>query len=203
MLNLRHLPLAARRLATPVAIGVAAAIAAACANNATRNTGPLRLSVEDTGQLFAISGVPGYYPAGINLTSRNVVVVTVFADGTVPFDVAFDLTPSGQVKVMPPRTVALGPNVVPISLNIFKPGKPWAQVTEAPLAGYTPDTIQVVGANEPVVLEYRSLSCSFSILSSQYAKFVVDSVNVPGRRIYFRLLVNPNCGRRSLVANKS
>ena len=188
-----------RRLAVPLAI-CAAALIAAC-DSATRANQALTRAVEDTGSLFAISGVPPYYPGGLNLTSRNVTVVTVFGDGSVPFDVAFDITPLGKVAVMPPRTVALGPNVVPLSLNIFKPGQAWSLVTEAPAAGYTLDTIQVVGPLEPVVFELKPAYCSLQLQSSLYAKFVVDSVNVASRRIYYRLLVNPNCGRRGLVAN--
>lgn len=197
---LRHVQAPVRRLAVPLAIG-AAALLAAC-NSATSPHQALLPAIEDTGSLFAISGVPPYYPGGLNLTSRNVTVVTVFGDGSVPFDVAFDITPLGKVAVMPPRTVALGPNVVPLSLNIFKPGRTWSLVTEAPAAGYVLDTIQVVGPLEPVVFELKPAYCSLQLQPSLYAKFVVDSVNVIGRRIYYRLLVNQNCGRRGLVANQ-
>ncbi len=181
---------------------VAALLAGACTDPTSNRTGPLALAAEDTGQLFAMSGVPTYYPAGLNLTSRTVVVVAVFDDGTVPFDVAFDLLPSGQVRVLPPRTVALGPAVVPVSLELLKAGKPWAEVTEAPAEGYIRDTVQVVSVGEPIVMRVQAAVCSLQLAQTIAAKFVVDSVNIGGRRIYFRLVANPNCGRRGLVANQ-
>lgn len=201
MLNLRHFRGSARSLALPLLLG-AALVAGACTSPTSARTGPLSVAIEDTGQLFAISGVPPYYPAGLNLTSRNVVVVTVFDDGSVPFDVAFDLLPNGQVKVMPPRTVALGPTVIPINLDLYKPGGTWATVTEAPVEGYHRDTVQVVSVGEPIIMQLSPPLCALQFVRTLHAKFVVDSVNIPGRRIYFRLLANPNCGRRGLVANQ-
>ncbi|MBI3790427.1 MAG: hypothetical protein HY275_06070 [Gemmatimonadetes bacterium] len=193
----------AHRLVLPVIVA-AALVAGACTNSTANSNAGLSLAVEDTGQLFAMSGVPTYYPAGLNLTTRNVVVVTVFDDGTVPFDVAFDLTPGGQVRVLPPRTVALGPTVGPVNLDLLKSTAAWSAITEAPQTGYIRDTIQTIGVGQPIIMQLRPPLCALAIagLNTISAKFIVDSVNVPARKIFFRLLANPNCGRRGLVPNQ-
>jgi hypothetical protein len=42
--------------------------------------------------------------------------------------------------------------------------------------------------------------CSFSFSTILYTKFVVDSIDVARRAIYFRAVHDPNCGYRNLVA---
>jgi hypothetical protein len=202
MLNLRHVRGCARPLAFAVATA-AALVAGACTSTTGTQTGPLSLAVEDTGQLFALTGSQPYYPSGLNLTTRNVVVVSVFDDGTVAFDVAFDILPNGKVKVLPPRTVAIGPNTLPNSLDLYTPtGATWSSLTEAPQSGYIRDTAQVINVGQPIVMQVRPSLCSLQVLNALSAKFVVDSVNPTTRKIFFRLLANPNCGRRGLVPNQ-
>ncbi len=199
MPTLRHL-----RVAILPLLAGAALLAGACNSTTGTSTAGLTLAVEDTGQLFAMTGVPGYYPAGLNLTTRNVVIVTVFDDGSVPFDVAFDITPSGQVKVYPPRTVSLGPTVGPISLDLLKVTGSWASITEAPQSGFIRDTAQVLNPGETILMRVTPPLCQLYLsgLNTLNAKFIVDSVNVPARKIFYRLLANPNCGRRGLVVHQ-
>ena len=201
MLNLRHVRGRARSLAFAIA-AAAALVAGACTSPTGNRTGPLTRVVEDTGQLFALSGSQPYYPSGINLTTRNVTVVTVFDDGSVAFDVAFDLLPNGQIKVMPPRTVAIGPNVLPPSLDLLKSTGTWSSLTEAPPTGYIRDTVQVINVGQPIIMQVRPSFCSLQVLNALSAKFVVDSANATTRKIFFRLVANPNCGRRGLVPNE-
>ncbi len=203
MLNLRHL----RGFVRPVALVGALAVAlwaGACTSPTANQTGALLRATEDTGQLFALTGSAAYLPSGLNLTTRNVVVVVVFDDGSVAFDVAFDILPSGQIRVMPPRTVAIGPNVLPKSLDLLPSasGTTWSALTEAPAAGYIRDTAQVINVGQPIVMQVRPSFCSLQVLNVLSAKFVVDSVNTTSRKIFYRLLANPNCGRRGLVPNQ-
>lgn len=203
MPKLRHF----RGFVRPAALAgaLAAALwAGACTNTTGNQTGPLTLAIEDTGQLFALTGSAAYLPSGINLTTRNVVVVTVFDDGSVAFDVAFDILPNGQVRVMPPRTVAIGPNVLPRSLDLYTPvaGTAWSAVTVAPQTGYIRDTAQVISVGQPIVMQVHPTLCSLQVLNALSAKFVVDSINATSRKIFFRLLANPNCGQRGLVSNQ-
>ncbi len=203
MLNLRRRRGFARTAALACAL-VAALWAGACTRATGNQTGSLTLAIEDTGQLFALTGSRPYLPSGINLTTRNVVVVTVFDDGSVAFDVAFDIMPNGQVRVMPPRTVAIGPNVLPPSLDLQVPaaGTAWSAITVAPQTGYIRDTAQIISVGQPILMQVHPTLCSLQVLSALSAKFVVDSVNATTRKIFFRLLANPNCGQRGLVSHQ-
>ena len=45
-----------------------------------------------------------------------------------------------------------------------------------------------------------ALACVYSLQgSAMYAKFVVDSVDLPGRRLFVRHVIDGNCGFKSLV----
>ena len=179
-----------------------ALVLAALAGGACATTEPqvnLTFVLADTGRVFALSGTDPIFPTAINIPSRVVVIATVLSDGTVPFDVAFDLTPAGKVLVLPARSVVLGPNVVPPSIGLFLPGGTFDAATEAPSVGFVLDSVKTVSPGEPFVLQLRPLECSFSILQTMHAKMVVDSVNLTSRLLYYRLVLNPNCGRRGLV----
>ena len=73
----------------------------------------------------------------------------------------------------------------------------------APATGY--DTISVKTSAPGTVMaveliQQTSLSCVYSLNgSAMYAKFVVDSVNLPSRRLFVRHVIDGNCGFRSLV----
>ncbi|MBI2796423.1 MAG: hypothetical protein HYX65_06960 [Gemmatimonadetes bacterium] len=179
-----------------------ALVAAALAGGACGATEPkvnLGLVTADTGRLFAMSGTDPIFPTAINIPSRVVVLATVFSDGSVPFDLAFDLTPAGAVRVLPARSVVLGPNVVPPVVGLFVPTGTFDATTEAPVAGFTYDSVQVVSPGQPFVVQVRPVDCSYGVLTTMHAKMVVDSVNLVSRLIHYRIVLNPNCGRRGLV----
>ena len=179
-----------------------ALVGAALAGGACGATQPkvnLTFVTADTGRLFALSGVQAYYPSGLNIPSRVVVVTDVFSDGSVAFDVAFDITPAGKVRVLPPRSVVLGPNVVPAQVSLFVSPGTFDATTEAPVTGYVADSVQTVNPGQTVVAQLHPVECSASLLKTLHAKLVVDSVNVVSRMLFYRIVVNPNCGRRGLV----
>ena len=175
---------------------------AALAGGACGTTEPkvnLTAVTVDTGRLFALSGTDPIFPTAINIPARVVVLTTVLSDGTVPFDLAFDLTPAGKVRVLPPRSVLLGPNVVPSIVGLFVSTATFDATVEAPVGGFTYDSVQTVNPGQPFVVQMQPRDCAFSVLRTMHAKMVVDSVNLVSRLIYYRLALNPNCGRRGLV----
>jgi len=76
-------------------------------------------------------------------------------------------------------------------------------VRSAPDAGYDTITVKTISPGTVVtaeILQQTSLACVYSLQgSAMYAKFVVDSVNLPSRKLYVRHVIDGNCGFRSLV----
>lgn len=154
----------------------------------------------DTLVAYAMTGSPAFQPSGYSSSSGIVVRVTADAG----FDVAFDLTAGGDVRVIPVRLIAatkptFGGQVQTQQVGILTPTGTYDQLTKAPENGYRRDSVAVVGVGKPVVLEVQSEACQFSLASTLYSKFVVDSVNRATRQIFFRTLRNPNCGFRSFL----
>jgi len=76
-------------------------------------------------------------------------------------------------------------------------------VTRAPSGYYRPDTAITVAPGETfVILATRNggTTICFALATPQvYAKVVIDSVNTFTHAVYFRQVVNRNCGYRSFL----
>lgn len=189
---------ARRRLAT-----LATALAAAGAVSACDDPLGLRASIAvsfDTLSVYAMTGTPVTYPSAYDVGNGTLARVT----SQIAFDVAFDLTSDGKVKLLPARQVAasrdLGGLVIQGSPRVGLQAMPgtFESITRAPGGNYTYDSTLVVSTGQPVAIEVSSDICQFSLSSLVYAKLVVDSVNVNSRQLHFRSAVDPNCGFRSL-----
>jgi hypothetical protein len=75
-------------------------------------------------------------------------------------------------------------------------------VNRAPDAGYDTITVKAITPGTVVtaeLLQQTSLACVYSLQGSAlYAKFVVDSIDLPGRRLFVRHVIDSNCGFKSL-----
>ncbi|MGQ0646812.1 MAG: hypothetical protein ACT4P7_04535 [Gemmatimonadaceae bacterium] len=145
-----------------------------------------------------MTGTPPSYPAGFNAGTGAIVRV----QPDIAFDVAFDLTADNKVRVIPARLISatrqsFGGISATQQVGLLTPSSSFDALTKAPQSGYKRDSLVVVSAGQPVVLEVVSDACQFSLASILYAKIVVDSVNTTTRQIYFRTVRNPNCGFRS------
>ena len=188
------------RLPVLLAFAGAALASGACGGGITSPTGPRSLVTFDTVQVFAMSGAAPYYPTALSIFSRQVVPAVIFSDGSVAFDVAFDLTPTGSVRVLPPRSVVLGPNLAPEQVGLLAmPLIAFDDVREAPTTGFVLDSAVTIAPGKTLLIQTHTAFCSNAIAQTQNAKLVVDSTNVISRLIYFRLATNPNCGRRNLA----
>ena len=74
----------------------------------------------------------------------------------------------------------------------------YAQMLEAPLGGYTYDSTTVVTAGQAFVIKAQETSCSSSLTPYQYAKAVIDSIDLTKRTMIGHVTINLNCGFRSL-----
>jgi hypothetical protein len=152
--------------------------------------------------LYALTGAPVNAATAINFLGGP-----TRADARFAFDVAFDLNAGGKVVVYPVRTVGGGLGgsltrfgILPrVGLQVM-PGS-FESVTSAPATGY--DTLSVQTINPGTVLAAEVLdyvTCANSLGGQAlYAKLTVDSVDLSGRRVYARSVVDPNCGYRELL----
>jgi hypothetical protein len=152
----------------------------------------------DTLVAFAMTGTSTAFPSGFNAATGAVVRV----QPDIAFDVAFDLAADSTIRVIPARLIsatrnAFGSISATQQVGLIAPTGTFESVTQAPERGYKRDSVVVVRARQPVVLEVNSDACQFSLANLIYAKVVVDSVNTVSRQIFFRATRNPNCGFRS------
>jgi hypothetical protein len=122
-------------------------------------------------------------------------------DGTYQFDVAFDIDTNGNVMLLPPEMVGQDPSgnrLVGIVTGIGS----YDAITEAPLSGYTVDSVTVIGRGQAVAVQAQEPLCISSNPAAPYlyAKIVVDSVDLVGRGIYGRAMIGGDCGYRQLIA---
>lgn len=160
----------------------------------------------DTLTVFALSGTSPSFPSGYLASSGAVTR----ADGNFNFDVAFDIDPARNVVVYPQKLVGV-PCVVgarncggalgakPVGLQRITVA--FDSLTQAPATKYEFDSSFVLTPGQGLVMQVQSSAdCSFSFSTILYTKFVVDSIDVARRAVYFRAVHDPNCGYRNLVA---
>ncbi len=196
ILNILHFraQITLRRL-LPGALLVCAAIVGAC-DGPTDTTG-LTQNVTQPFFVHALTGSPLASTTAIAFPSRSVTTV----DGSFNFDIAFDINPQGFVVMMPPELVGQDPNGLRLVGIITGIGS-YDQITEAPLKGYTVDSITTVSTNQAVAVQAQEATCQTANPTSpyMYAKIVIDSVDLAHRGIYGRAMIGNNCGFRQLIS---
>ena len=196
-LTLLMLPTRLPRVAT-VAVVALATLAVACGDLTRPKASTPNLELEYP--VFALTGTPVGSTNAINFFAGPARVDAAFS-----FDVALDLDPTGKILVWPVRAIA-GPlaGTIPTRVGLTTvPGSTFESVRTAPNNGYDTITVKTITPGTVVVAEIiqqTSLACVYSLNgSAMYAKFVVDSVDLPGRRLFVRHVIDGNCGFKSLV----
>ena len=185
--------LAKKRSLLLFAGGVVAVVAVACKSL----TGvPASLStVPDSGIVYAINGAPSGAPTAVHMFTGT----RTSADASFFFDVAFDIDSSGNVKLLPQRTVASGLTTTH-QVGLQKSAQNYADVQSAPKSGYHPDTAMVVAVNQLVLVQVQDPSCAVSITGTFiYGKLVVLAVDPKARTLDIQYVADPNCGFLSLA----
>lgn len=164
------------------------------ASNATSPT------AADTLVAFAMTGTPPQFPSGYSAGTGALSRI----EPEIGFDVAFDLTNDGRIRLVPARLVSqfrvqFGRTSLTHQVGLLTTTTGFDVLARAPDRGYKRDSVAVVTPGEAVILEVISDICQFQFTFSQvlYAKLVVDSVHTAARQIFFRAVRNPNCGFRS------
>ena len=144
--------------------------------------------------VWAISGSPPPYPTAFSVQNN----VTVRLEPTGSFDLAFDITPEGKLRVLP-----VGKVVAPVngarSIGVLVPGIPYADITAAPRTRYAVDSIIELEVGDAFVVQVPTQLCALTQTPVIYAKFAVDTIAVADRRAFLSGRINPNCGFRSFA----
>lgn len=191
-----NIPLKFRRAARPAFAAVLLASAGAALGCGPDPFAPRASSavVRTIFTVWAISGSPTPYPTGYSVQNN----VTVRLEPSGSFDLAFDITPAGKLRVLPVSAV-----VAPIggarSIGVLVPGTPYEDITSAPRSRYATDSIIEVDVGESFVVQVPTQLCGFSQTPVIYGKFVADTIDVVGRRAFLVGRINPNCGFRSFA----
>jgi len=192
-----------RQLVPPAGLAAVVFGVSACdAPNATTN---LISVIADTLTVYALTGTPPSYPAAFLASSGAVTR----ADGGFNFDVRFDIDPSSQVIVYPQKLVGVPCVTGALNCGGALGGKPvglqritvaFDSLERAPVSGYQFDSTFTLKPGQGLVMQVQSSSeCPLAFSTVMYSKFVVDSIDTNRRSIYFRSIVDPNCGYRSLI----
>ena len=178
-----------------IAAGFTAALLSACGDPAGLKAS--LLNSVDTLSVFALTGTPPSYPAGVAFLSRQAVHV----DGFASFDVAFDINAAGNAVIYPVRLIVASGGSRAVAIQ--KIGAAFETVAEAPKTGYQSDSALVALPGETVIVQSAHNGsadlCQFAFNPNIYAKVAVDSVNLASRTIYLRMGLDPNCGFRSFA----
>jgi hypothetical protein len=149
-------------------------------------------NVVDTIVLGALVGTGIGTPSAFSVPAG----AAVRTDQTSQFDFAYNIEPDGRHVLLPQAALGIS-NTTGLSPGLLPSDQSFAEITEAPLNGYsTLDTV-VVAVNE-VIVARSSLVCT-SVGVPVYAKLRILSFNDADREVRFEVLANRNCGFRDLV----
>jgi hypothetical protein len=177
------------------ALLICAAVVGACDGPSTA-AGSTELATQPF-FVHALTGSPLDGSTALAFPARAVTRV----DGTFQFDVAFDIDTAGNVILLPPELVGQNPAGNRL-VGIIKGLGTYDQITEAPLSGYTVDSVTVIGRGQAAVVQAQEPVCLSGNPTAPYlyAKIAIDSVDLVGRGIYGHAMIGGDCGYRQLIA---
>lgn len=177
----------------PICVVAGAAVLAACGDDPFAVNAWFEIASE-TLTVYSLNGTPPTAPVGLNTP----FLAAVRADSTFNFDVAFDLTDDGKIRVIPVSKVASAFGVNR-RIGIVALDRPFGEITRAPNSGYVFDSTVVVDVGQPFVVQAVTPYCQLDLSPMIYSKAVVDSVDTGTRALYLRLTTDPNCGFMSFL----
>jgi hypothetical protein len=175
-------------------IAVSAVAAMSACDNPTAEASLPNLE-DSTLVVYAVNGSPQNAPTAIGVRFGAIASVSPGFN----FDVAFDLTTSGNVQVYTPR--ALASQLVAVHrVGLKDTVAAFSTVLRVPGGGFTYDSSMVVPVGRTFLVDASDANCLGAIRGPQIrAKLRVDSVNTTTKAFYIHILSNPNCGFMSLA----
>jgi hypothetical protein len=172
----------------------AAIVASAC-------TDPIHITAQDlttvdTVTVYALSGTSPSLPSGLDVFTRQPIIV----DGLAAFDLAFDIVSETQARILPVRFVVTSPSGVR-NVGIRPSPGTFDDVLKAPSGTYQTDSSLVVSLGEVVVVEtprgFPGEFCQYALSPYLSATISGIAIDIKTRTIQFELGMDPNCGFRS------
>lgn len=148
-------------------------------------------NVVDTVTIFAVRGTAIPQPSAYIMADRR----AARTDQTSLFDFAFDLSAAAESQFLPAAVLGTAPTTG-TSPGLLATSQPFDSVTAAEVNGYVINS--AVPARPGQVYYIRSRLLCTVVSSPLYGKLEVLSVDQAARTVTFRVLVNLNCGYRSL-----
>jgi hypothetical protein len=147
-------------------------------------------NIERTDTLWALVGTPVSTPSGYSVNGSQ----RVRTDLSIEFDFAYNVQTGGEHIFLP--RAALGIDTA----NAAKPGflirsESFDDITLAPSNGYITDVPVPIALGQRYVVRSR-VTCAIGV--PKYAKLEILSFDEVTRIVSFRIMVNDNCGFKSL-----
>lgn len=148
-------------------------------------------NAERSDTLWALVGTPVATPSGYSVDGGRRVRTDLFVD----FDFAYNVGLTGEHLFLP--LAALGIDTA----TAAKPGfqlrsESFEAITLAPSNGYITDVAVPITVGQRYVVRGRVTTCQLGV--PKYAKLEILSFDEATRIVSFRILINDNCGFRSL-----
>jgi hypothetical protein len=183
------------RLAASLSLtGLAVLLTTACGD--PNRLEAVAATVTDTTVVYALSNPDINLPSAYNIPE----ITPVRATGAFNYDIAFNISAAGKAVFIPMALLAVDFQTGIHPVGLLKVPGTFDAVTIAPREGYVFDDSLTVDPGEVIVVQATvPRYCGFPYPQQMYAKFVVDSVKVAEKAVYFRLVVDPSCGFRSFL----
>lgn len=151
--------------------------------------------------IYALTLTPVNTPSAYSLVG----LAEIRTDQSNDFDFAFDIGPDSvyglgttgtDVAVLLPRAhFGFNPDggLQPIA------GTPFDSANLAPEAGYEEELPVPIDSGATYFVASRRQQCSFNFSRPRYARLRVESLDMALRKVVIRLVIDPNCGYRSLA----
>ena len=146
--------------------------------------------------VYALTGTSTAFPAAYQFTSESLIRPQLLQNGSINFDIAFDIGADGRVRILPVRAVVPAPPNAAPPIGVLRIAQSFDATGRAPEKGYLTDSIAVAGVGETFVFQLLASGCIYQ--EAFYAKLSIDSIIPSERRMVVRSLVNRNCGFRGL-----
>ena len=187
---------AARPLARGLILAGLAAAIASCKGLTAIDPSFQNVTASDT--VYAINGAPPNSPNAVKFFDG----LTVRADQSFAFDIAFDIDAAGNPVIIPVKAMATTFSTA-YSVGLQKATGSFESVLDAPKDGYRADTAMAVGVGQTIIAESRDVfvACAYALKGQSYfSKIVVTEVDPVLRRMVFTMTVTRNCGFHSFAA---
>ena len=186
-------PFRATGLAALCALAVGAAFAAC--DNPFALPPAYTIPKDTTYTLFSMTGTPVFEPSAYDMVDT----VLVRTDRTTYFDFALDMPDSlGDTipLLLPPGALGL-----PRDGGLQISPTPFDSLTYAPNSGYQQGVGQKLVLGMVVLASSRTQTCNYNLAYPVYAKLKVLAIDRIARSVTFHMLLDDNCGYRSLWAD--